>query len=243
MKGCWKDDEVKGLFKEVEISKSRGEGLKNAFSRHAKNYGRARGSVRNYYYREVDRLASSPTRAKELEINLSLHGKNPIKYFSKEEEGEFFDKIKGMTEGGMSVRRACLTLAEGDSERMLRYQNKYRAMQKLSLPNNVIKFSKKKASITDGEIQALFSGLVRLVKRKEQEDAEERVKEVENRANSQLRKMIALLGERDRELEDMKSALAKMKKENETLLQGARRNICLKAKVLSGGEKKDVKNG
>lgn len=238
MKGLWKDSEVKALFCEVKSCLSCGGSLKEAFSRHAQKYRRAEGSVRNYYYRELARLECDKDRANKLDINLQGHKKNNIVYFSKEGEREFFDKIQSMTREGLSVRRACLTLANGDSRQMLRYQNKYRALCKKreneegELPNNVIRFCKKQPSITEGEIQALFAGIVRLVRRSCYEDVEQKLKEREEIANKKLRQMIALLGERERELERVKRDFCEVKKENEKLLQGARRNTCLKARVL-----------
>lgn len=242
MKGIWKDSEVKALFCEVESSVEKGESLKNAFSRHADRYKRASGSVRNYYYHEIDRLKGDEKRAERLKIDLKRHNKSSIEYFSKEEESSFFEKIKGMTERGMSVRKACLSLAEGDSGKLLRFQNKYRAICRKKVgevPDNIIPFTKKNSLITDGEIQALFAGLVRLVKRSAQEEAEARAKEREERANRELRKMIALLGEKDREIENIKSQFLSLKKERENLLQGQRENACLMAEVLKGKKPKN----
>ena len=235
MKGVWKDSEVKALFGEVEKCVKGGESLRKAFALHAKKYSRAEGSVRNYYYKEVSRFEKDKGRAKRLCINLENHEKAKFEYFSQEEESEFYNKIKAMVADGMSVRKACLTLAEGNGEKMLRYQNKYRALCKKNekpMPNNIIRFSKKSNSITDVEIQALFAGLVRLVKRSAQEEAESRVKEREERANRELRRVIATLGERERELDELKNAFMGLKRENEKLMQGVRRNACLKAKVL-----------
>ena len=141
-----------------------------------------------------------------------------------------------MVSSGMSVRKACLTLANDDGAKMLRYQNKFRALSRKKVeakPDNIIRFTKRQTSITDAEIQALFAGLVRLVKRSAQEEADARAKEREERANGELRKMIVLLGEREREIERVKEDFASIKKENEKLLQGVRRQSCLKAIVLN----------
>lgn len=236
MKGIWKDSEVRALFCEVEESATKGQSLKSAFDNHAKKYKRASGSVRNYYYGEIEKLKKDDLRLKRLKIDLSKHAKANIEYFSKEEEKDFYQKVKNMVSSGMSVRKACLTLANGDSAKMLRYQNKFRAIAKKEAknkPNNIIRFTKRQTTITDAEIQALFAGLVRLVKRSAQEEADAKAKDREERANRELRRMIALLGEREREIEKVKEDFATIKKENEKLLQGMRRQNCLKAKVLS----------
>lgn len=236
MKGIWKDSEVKALFGEVEKSVTRGKSLKNAFDAHAKRYKRASGSVRNYYYGEIERLKNDSERLERLNIDLSRHAKTSREYFSKEEENKFYQKVKCMVSSGMSVRKACLTLANDDGAKMLRYQNKFRALSRKKVeakPDNIIRFTKRQTSITDAEIQALFAGLVRLVKRSAQEEADARAKEREERANGELRKMIVLLGEREREIERVKEDFASIKKENEKLLQGVRRQSCLKARVLN----------
>lgn len=244
MKGIWKDNEVKDLFCEVENSAKKGESLKCAFSRHAEKYKRANGSVRNYYYHEVDRLKDDKVRAERLCIDLDKHNKACIKYFSSEEENEFFERVKSMTDKGMSVRKACLSLAGGEDGKMLRYQNKYRALckKKREVPDNIIPFAKKSSAITDSEIQALFAGLVRLVKRSAQEEAEMKIKEREERANRELRKTLALLGERDREIEKIKSQFLSIKKENENLLKGMRENACFRAKLLKEMPKMGIDN-
>lgn len=235
MKGYWGNDEVKALFREVEKCLARGENLKKAIENHAKKYSRACGSVRNYYYGEISRLKGDETRLKKLGIDLSKHSKNSFEYFSKEEEDEFYSKIKDMVAKGMSVRKACFNLANGDGRKMLRYQNKYRTLCKNicdKKPDNIIQFKKRSNSITDSEIQALFAGLVRLVKRSAQEDAEAKIRERSEQLNSQLRKTMALLGEREHELEKLKGEILIVKKENEKLLQGKRRQACLKVRIF-----------
>lgn len=233
MKGIWKDSEVKSLFCEVEKSINNGESLKSAFSRHAYKYSRANGSVRNYYYHELDRLKNDNLRAQRLDIDLSKHEKLEFEYFSKEEEKEFLEKVENMTMNGMSVRGACLSLANGDVGKMLRYQNKYRSVKKKGkMPDNIIPFTKKSSSITDGEIQALFAGLVRLVKKSAQEEVEYKTKLKEEMANRELRKMMALLGDREKELDKLKEEFISLKKENARLTERFRMNACLKAKIF-----------
>lgn len=242
MNGIWKNQEVKSLFTTVEECIKSGKSLKNAFQKHAQKFKRAEGSVRNYYYHEIDKLKNDEKRTTALGIDLTKHQKAEIQYFSKEEENAFYEKLQDFIKKGMSVRKACLTLAQGDGAKMLRYQNKYRALckEREKKPDNIIRFTKRTNTISENELQALFAGLVRLVKRSAVEDAEAKVKEREERANRELRKMIAIIGEKDRQLEEIKAEILIAKKENEKLLQGLRRNSCLKAQILT--EKSQKRN-
>ena len=183
-KGIWKNQEVKELFLEVENVKANNKPLKDAFINHAKKYNRKPNSVRNYYYHEIDNLSKDSKRLEKLKIDLSKHEKSSIIYFSKEEENDLMKKIDDMVSGGMSVRKACYTLSKGDVGQMLRYQNKYRNfLSKTNSANEnnldgekIIKFTKKRTTLTDNEIQSLFMGLVRLVKRNAIEEISDKVK-------------------------------------------------------------------
>ena len=248
MKGIWNNAEVKALFSEVENCKNKNKTLREAFIEHAKKYNRQPNSVRNYYYHEVDELSRDDKRLKSLGINLDRHKKNSIIYFSEEEENKLMEEISKLVRNGVSVRKACFMLSNGDVGQMLRYQNKYRnfiAKQSLpkmktsevkdSLPNqnNIIAFKKTQKTLSDSEVQSLFMGLVRLVKKNAIIEGEEKYKGELNVANSLLRKAITQINSQERELEKLKCEYKKLKNENSKLSESVLKIKCKKAELLN----------
>ena len=234
-KGIWKNQEVKELFTEVEKAKLANKPLKEAFILHAQKYNRKPNSVRNYYYHEIDNLFEDEKRKNKLGINLDRHEKSSIQYFSQEEEDVLMKKIDGMAKQGVSVRKACLTLSNGDVGVMLRYQNKYRnylAKKKPKVKDNIIKFEKKKSGLSEGEIQALFMGLVRLVKRNAMEEGGAKLKSEFDNATNELRKVIVKLNNREKDYEELKDQFLKIKKENDKLVSDMIKLKCSKAEKL-----------
>ena len=140
--GIWSNQEVKDLFKAVEEIKGSSQPLRKAFIMHAEKYSRMPNSVRNYYYHEIDNLTNDKTRLKKLAIDLSKHKKNNINYFSEEEEQSLMNKIDMLVKQGSSVRKACLTLSNGDVGQMLRFQNKYRNFLSKQKSNEIYKQKK-----------------------------------------------------------------------------------------------------
>ena len=233
--GIWENEEVKDLFSSIEKLKDEGKPLRKAFMEHARKYNRQPNSVRNYYYHEIDNLEQDTPRLKKLGIDLEKHKKNSIQYFTKEEEEKLMGKIDGLVKGGYSVRKACLTLSNGDINQMLRYQNKYRNFKAKAQPmkkDNIIKFTKKKDKITDGELQALFMGLVRLVKRSAAEEINDQVKDTMNRASQELRKTIVALNNKEKEYRELKESFIKIKEENAKLVKDMFKLKCDKAGKL-----------
>ena len=211
MKGIWKNQEVKDLFKAVETIKDQNKSLKDAFFSHAKKYARKPNSVRNYYYMEVDRLKNDAKRLARLNIDLNKHKKNEIVYFSDKEQDKLLQDIDSLVKSGQSVRSACLKLSNGDISLMLRYQNKYRNYLAKQKPEdhsegNIIKFAKKKTLISESELQALFMGLVRLVKRSAEETANAKNNEALEKANSDLRLALQELSSKDRQIKILKES-------------------------------------
>ena len=239
-KGIWKNQEVKELFLEVENVKANNKPLKDAFINHAKKYNRKPNSVRNYYYHEIDNLSKDSKRLEKLKIDLSKHEKSSIIYFSKDEENDLMKKIDDMVSGGMSVRKACYTLSKGDVGQMLRYQNKYRNfLSKTNSANEnnldgekIIKFTKKRTTLTDNEIQSLFMGLVRLVKRNAIEEISDKVKVDFENANQEFRKAIIELHNKEKEYKDLKNEFLKIKEENAKLISNMIKLKCDKATKL-----------
>ncbi len=206
----WNDKEVVDLFKGVEAAKSEQKALKEAFKKHATTYGRKQNSVRNYYYHEVDNLKGDAKRCKRLGINLSVHDKTHFKSFDKTAEEDLFEEIEKLMQEGLSVRSACLKLSKGDLTLMTRYQNKYQNMKRKLKADNIIQFRQR--ILTDSDINSLFLGLVKLIKRNALE--EERGK-----GELLLKKAFDELGEKERQIEQLKTEFEKLKTENFKLMK------------------------
>ena len=117
------EEEAKNLVEYIYNGKKTGKTLSGLFASYAQKTGRAKGSVRNYYYALL--RSTGDERVKNM-----LSGKNlsaeKIMPFSEEETDEILKKILEQKSRGVSVRRAVLNLSGGDDKLMLRYQNKYR---------------------------------------------------------------------------------------------------------------------
>lgn len=244
MKGIWNNNEVKELFSVVENFKEKNKSLREAFQAHAEKYGRKPNSVRNYYYHEVDNLKSDIKRLKNLGINLDKHNKTSIIYFSQEEEEKLMQDIDKLVKSGVSVRKACFKLSGGDVGQMLRYQNKYRNflakkeqksknIQSNKENSNIITFQKTQPrTLSDAEVQSLFMGLVRLVKKTALEESEEKYRKLISEANESLRKTLLALNNRERDIDKLKEELSKIKKENSSLADSVLKLRCDKANKL-----------
>ena len=116
-------EEAESLVKYVCEGRGQGKTLTRIFDEYAKSTGRARGSVRNYYYALLK--SSDDLMVKELLAGTELKAES-ITPFSEEETDRILRAILTQKSKGVSVRRAVLNLAQGDDKLMLRYQNKYR---------------------------------------------------------------------------------------------------------------------
>lgn len=117
------EEEAKSLVQYVCEGKSAGRNLSHIFAEYAKKTGRAKGSVRNYYYALLRSGGDSRVRAL---LNGSGLKAETIVQFTEEETDEMLKAILTQKSKGISVRRAVLNLSGGDDKLMLRYQNKYR---------------------------------------------------------------------------------------------------------------------
>lgn len=117
------EEEAKNLVEYIYNGKRAGKTLSGLFASYAQKTGRAKGSVRNYYYALL--RSTGDERVKKM-----LSGKNltaeKIMPFTEAETDEILKKILQQKSKGISVRRAVLNLSGGDDKLMLRYQNKYR---------------------------------------------------------------------------------------------------------------------
>ncbi len=237
----WKDEEVKALFGQVESCKKNGSPLRSAFAAHAQSFKRKPNSVRNYYYHEVDNLAQDEARRARLGVELSLHEKVHFESFAKEQEEELFEKIEKLVQEGCSVRLACQKLSNGNLALMTRLQNKYQNMcRKIKQDNNIIHFQPKQKLLTDNDINSLFLGLVKLIKKNATEEAMEKSQV----SNQLLKKAFADLGRKDKELSSLKAEFERLKKENEVLrlMHTQNKNDALKNHLISKRNKLEQPN-
>ena len=116
-------EEAGSLVKYVCEGKIKGKTLTRIFEEYAARTGRAKGSVRNYYYALLKH--SDDEDVKKLLAGSNLKAEE-IKPFTDEETDKILRAILTEKSKGISVRRAVLNLAGGDDRLMLRYQNKYR---------------------------------------------------------------------------------------------------------------------
>ena len=111
----WNSAEEELLQRAVDRCRAAGEPLRTAFLQTAQQTGRRPNSVRNHYY------ASSKAGGDAAPAFLP---------FSEEESLSLLKTVLLAKSAGESVRACTLRIAEGDTRRMLRYQNKYRALLK-----------------------------------------------------------------------------------------------------------------
>lgn len=201
----WKDNEVKSLFCEVEKCKSERKSLKFAFEAHATKFGRKPNSVRNYYYHEVDNLAKDQARNERLGVELSQHAKMHFKNFDEESEKELVTKIDKLTNSGMSVRSACQKLSGGNLALMTRFQNKYQNIKRKNSKDNIIPFRKTRV-LTEADLNSLFVGLCKLIKKNAQEEG-----------NVVLRQAFSELENKQKEIKDLKDQISQLRSENQNL--------------------------
>lgn len=117
------EEEARSLVQYVSDGKKKGQTLSGLFAGYAQKTGRAKGSVRNYYYALL--RSTGDSRVKQILRGKDLHAEKIIP-FSEEETDRILREIIMQKQKGISVRRAVLNLAAGDDKLMLRYQNKYR---------------------------------------------------------------------------------------------------------------------
>ena len=110
----WNSREEELLHQAVDRCRAAGEPLKAAFLQAAEQTGRRPNSVRNHYYASSKAAGTAPA----------------FLPFSEEESLSLLKTVLLARSAGESVRACTLRIAEGDTRRMLRYQNKYRALLK-----------------------------------------------------------------------------------------------------------------
>ena len=237
----WPDGEVKKLFTFIEEGKAKGKNLSYLFDAYAKQNNRKANSVRNYYYAELLFLEQNPNKCKNLEINLDMHKKCEQKVFQQDEIKKVVCEILRLKSLGYSVRKACFKLSNGNLSEMVRLQNKYRTIltkqqyiidecknelkqkgfliEEPEQKNNVIKMPTRQSKLSDNDINSLFLGLVKLVKKQALEDANASLKSETEFANNALRKSLVEIQAKDMELKKLRENFKLVCKQKQKLEQ------------------------
>ena len=116
-------EEARAFVQYIYAGRRAGRTLSSLFEGYAQKSGRAKGSVRNYYYALLRSTGNKEVRKLLRGTDLQAQ---PVQAFSDEETDRVLRAILAEKSKGISVRRAVLNLAGGDDKLMLRYQNKYR---------------------------------------------------------------------------------------------------------------------
>ena len=111
----WTGEENAALLAAAEAARKKHLPLKNAFDEIASALHRRPNSVRNHYYTQLKSVEKTEPA---------------FLPFSEEETDRLLETVLLALSSGKSVRACTLELANGDMRRMLRYQNKYRALLK-----------------------------------------------------------------------------------------------------------------
>ena len=120
-------EEAETLVNYIHEGREEGKTLSYLFDSYGKSHGRAKGSVRNYYYNLLK--SRGDERVERLLAGKDLHAER-IREFTEEETEEVIKKILIERSKGLSVRRAIRNIAGGNEKMMLRLQNKYRNILK-----------------------------------------------------------------------------------------------------------------
>ena len=156
---------VKYLIEEME--KNNGSKQK-VFEKVAKKFDVNKYSVRNFYYKFILLAGQDEKLKKQYKVNLEKHKKQTFARFSECQEQLLKTNIENKLKQGFSLRKACLSLANGDIDLMIRYQNKYRNIVKESKQDsvkNIIKFpSQNKFNLSDSQLKNILTSVVKMVK-------------------------------------------------------------------------------
>lgn len=120
-------EEAETLVNYIHEGREEGKTLSYLFDSYGKSHGRAKGSVRNYYYNLLK--SRGDERVERLLAGKDLHAER-IREFTEEETEEVIKKILIERSKGLSVRRAIRNIAGENEKMMLRLQNKYRNILK-----------------------------------------------------------------------------------------------------------------
>lgn len=209
------EEEAKKLIEFVSDGKRKGKTLTYLFESYGQAHGRAKGSVRNYYY-ALMKNAKGDERIVRLLDGKSLSVEK-IKEFTEEETQKAIRSILAEKSKGVSIRKAICNLAQGDDKLMLRLQNKYRNTLKKQ-PDTIRKIAKE-LGVEIGQIGGRY-GL--------------KTKNSNKQVDTAMRFDDGLRRRLENEINALYDRLAKsLKEENERLRE---ENAKLKAQLLQSNE-------
>lgn len=218
----WDISEIKKLLGAVS-SRTSGS-LVDVFENFAKETKRKTFSVRNFYYKLLELASLDKEVAEVLNKNGIVNTELRTNHFSSNETETLLRALLNNNRN-ISVRKACMELANGDDSLMMRYQNKYRnaiknnpelvekicheleqqnvRVRKIS-SDNITVMPLQKNFITEKEIQSLFWGLVRLVKKSAEQDIENNLKQEAEFANTTLQNTLVDLRRKEMLIKELK---------------------------------------
>ncbi|MBR2397998.1 MAG: hypothetical protein IKA97_04450 [Clostridia bacterium] len=132
----WSKKERENLIKLVAKYKAKDIPLKQCFSDFAKQSGRKKDSVRNFYYSYLQTLDYVPFGIEKKDVIV----------FTQKEVRELVCNMLRLLANGNSVRGAICKLT-GDKKKRLRYQNKFRTLVKRKSPVVLEEMEKQKKSL------------------------------------------------------------------------------------------------
>lgn len=166
-------EEAAELVQYIKEGKNEGKTLSYLFATFGNDHGRAKGSVRNYYYTLLKSGEREEVRELLKDSNLKAE---TIREFTEEETNQVIRDILLEKSKGLSVRRAISNLSKGDDKLMLRYQNKYRnvlkkepgrikaLMDELGLKEDKAKRNELLQKKVENEINALYDRISKSLK-------------------------------------------------------------------------------
>lgn len=202
---------IKRLFETVEKARLENKSLIFAFNEFAKKTGRKPNSIRNLYYHKVEEFGKNPNDAKQLGICVENHQVLPSKKFTPEETKTLVKEVLRQKCLGTSTRKACFNLAKGNLGEMIRLQNKFRSslLDKelyqeclkelkneglIQKDKNILYMKKREEKrLSDEDVNSLFLGLIKLVKKTAVENIESKFASETESANSTIRKTLSKL--------------------------------------------------
>ncbi|MDE7164898.1 MAG: hypothetical protein K2O04_05705 [Clostridiales bacterium] len=127
MNNNWTVEQTKELFSMAFRAKKDGKSLSAAFRDMANKTGRSVNSVRNYYYGQAKTFELVPEVATKLGIKMHDTARERFVPFSDVETDELIRSVLIAKGRGISVRKAIMSMSNGDPKTALRLQNKYRS--------------------------------------------------------------------------------------------------------------------
>ncbi len=238
-----KIEKIKKMFLIINNEKLKNATLSQALNKVSNTFKIKKESAKNFYYKSLSYLNDNKEIAKNYNINLNNFKKETFKKFSENEKINLVNFVDQNLLKGISIRQSCLILANNDAKQMLRLQNKYRNIKRLSLKQNnktevgknmnVINISKAKdklnKKISDNEINALFMGLIRIVKKAAIENANIELKTECDMANENFRQTIIDLNKKEAELKKVQEVNIQLKEK----VESQQKQICLLLDKLS----------